>query len=167
MNFDSILDIALASISRRIKEAPSKQLAELSTKNSMRSSFAVTSTFSALSEHMKLEFLNLIQDLSNTKISSNDLFKLRHRINLFIDNEFKAHEEYLVKIKCFEITGDNFSEFITNEKEDIKVSIELKILVLEKKLRDQHWTLFWDISKIVISAIIGGVIGAFIKNWIA
>ncbi|GIP08205.1 hypothetical protein J1TS5_03750 [Paenibacillus macerans] len=167
MDINDIVEHSLESIARRIKNAPSQKLAELAENNVSRSTFAITATFSVLTEAMKSELISLVQELSQTKIKLRNISSLRTKLNYFIKGQYKEHEEYLTKLNIFnKFSGQSINDFIRNEIEDVTSTVELKILILERNLNERRWQIIWDVSKMGLSAIIGGLIGAYLKNLI-
>ncbi|MNW37053.1 hypothetical protein D3C74_140840 [compost metagenome] len=167
MKINDIIDYSLASIARRVKEAPSQKLAELAANNVSRSTFAITETFSVLTDTMKSELLSFIQELSQTNIKTRHIFDLQNKLHLFVQVQYNEHEEYLKTLSIFDkFSGSLMNDFIKKELEDVLSSVELKVMILEKKLSDQRKQIFWDLCKMALSAIIGGLIGAYLKNLI-
>lgn len=165
MNINDIVDYSLESIARRIKDAPSQKLAELAANNVLRSTFAITATFSILTEGIKKELIHLIQEISQTKVRKKDTSALRGKLNEFILSEFKEHERHLTSLNIFnKFASPEIIKFISKEIDDTKSAVELKLLILERKLSERRWQIYWDITKMALSAIIGGVIGAYIKS---
>lgn len=167
MKINDVIDYSLESISGRIKNAPSKKIAELASNNVLRSTFAITGTFSVLTDEIKKELIYFIQEISQTKFRKKDISTLRIKLNEFIISEYKEHEKHLTTMNIFtKFANPELIKFINKEINDTKSAVELKLLILERKLCERLWQIYWDITKMALSAIIGGVIGAYIKTLI-
>ncbi|MBP1907651.1 hypothetical protein J2Z32_004331 [Paenibacillus turicensis] len=165
MKTSAIIDYSFLSIARRIKNASSQQIAELAEKNVLDSTYTITETFNILTREIKLELIDLIQDISKVKINIRYIPHLRVKVNDFIQNQYNDHKQYLTKMNIYnKYSTTSINDFIHDEIEDAKSSVELQVIILEKKLNDQRKQIFWDISKMVLSAIIGGLIGAYLKS---
>ncbi|MDT0123892.1 hypothetical protein Q9R46_14620 [Paenibacillus sp. RRE4] len=165
MKISDVIDYSLESITGRIKNAPSQKIAELASNNVLRSTFAITSTFAILTEELKKELIYLIQEISQTEVRKKDISTLRVKLNEFILSEFKEHERHLTSLNIFtKFASPEIIKFINKEIDDTKSSVELKLLILERKLSERQRQIYWDLTKIALSAIIGGVIGAYIKS---
>lgn len=165
MKIIEVVEHSLESIARRIKDAPSQKMADLARNNVHRSTFAITGTFSILTEEIKKELIYLIQEISQTEVRKKDISALRVKLNEFILSEFKEHERHLTSLDIFtKFASPEIIKFINKEIDDAKSAVELKLLILERKLSERQWQIYWDITKMALSAIIGGVIGAYIKS---
>ncbi|OMC99720.1 hypothetical protein, partial [Paenibacillus odorifer] len=105
MNLKLLIEKSLTSISRRIGEAPRQKLAELAANNVSRSTFAVTNTFSILTDEIKKEVSLFINDLSRTDMNKKGLKLLQTSTNEFVLEEYEKHKQYLIKIRIFDISG--------------------------------------------------------------
>lgn len=165
MKIIEVVEHSLESIARRIKDAPSQKMADLARNNVHRSTFAITGTFAILTEEIKKELIYLIQEISQTEVRKKDISALRVKLNEFILSEFKEHERHLTSLNIFtKFASPEIIKFINKEIDDTKSAVELKLLILERKLSERQWQIYWDITKMALSAIIGGVIGAYIKS---
>lgn len=108
----------------------------------------------------------VLDDLSKTNLNLNKINYLQKTLNDFILQEYEKHKQYLQKIRVFDIGDINWDEFIQKEVDDATSDIEMKLLILKKAAQERLSKFWWDVGKILFSAIIGGVIGAFIKNLI-
>ncbi len=163
MNLKLLIEKSLTSISRRIGEAPRQKLAELAANNVSRSTFAVTNTFSILTDEIKKEVSLFINDLSRTDMNKKGLKLLQTSTNEFVLEEYEKHKQYLIKIRIFDISGVDFSDFVQKEIDEALSDLEIKFLILERKLSEERNKLYWDIGKILLSAIIGGFVGGYLK----
>lgn len=167
MDFNDLVQKTLLSISRQIERKPRDTIAELATKNAHKSTFAITNTFCILSEELKNNIFVLIKDLSQTKIKIKHFKKLRIYLREFIDTEFERHKQYLVMRNIYCVGSVDHSEFIQKEMDEVLSVVEIKLLILEKTLSDRRYVVIWDISKIIISALLGGIIGAYLRYLLA
>jgi hypothetical protein len=159
-----MVDTALRSIGRRVQKAPHNKLEELGSRNVHRSSFAVTDTFAVLTEELKNEICSLLDSLSKMNLSRRQIRIIEMKIDESIDTAYETHKEYLKRINIFDIGHIDWTEYLNNQKEDSLSTISIKLLIIKSAATDRRIKFWWDLSKIVLTAIIGGVIGAYIKS---
>ncbi|OPH47343.1 hypothetical protein BC351_40360 [Paenibacillus ferrarius] len=165
MNFDELTEKSFKTISRRIQRAPRNKLSEFNEKGTLKSTFSVTSSFGALTAEMKNELSEFLDSLSKTDLKLRDVKKLQGSLDKFISQEYEHHRKYLEKINILDVGNVNWDEFIQGEVSDTTAGIQIKVLIIKKMICDGKKRVLWDIGKILITAIIGGVIGAYIKHY--
>jgi hypothetical protein len=164
MKFQTLIEKVLTTIGHRVHKAPHNKLAELGANGVARSSFAVTSTFSSLTDELKNELMTFLDSIAKTNIRKKHIQILEMMIEKSIIKEYEAHKRYLESINVLNIGNIDWNDFINNQKEDTIVAVNVKLLILRKAASDRKIKVWWDVGKILLSAIIGGVIGSYIKS---
>ncbi|WP_341187331.1 hypothetical protein [Paenibacillus sp. FSL H7-0756] len=156
----------MEAIERRIKNKASNFYADLATKNVQRSTFAVTGTVDEIAKGLNLEIKELFTRLHQLRICSAELKVIRNDLYSFVDKMFGEWKEVLIKRNVYKIGGEQYHEqFVNNRVTEVKVNINLEFLIVMEKIKARRRQLVWDISKIGITAIVGGFIGAYIKSF--
>ncbi len=163
MNMMELVNQSLSAISGRAQKAPGNTLASLGERGVSRSSFAVTESISALTAKMKEEIVLLINDLSKTNMGVRIIREIEKSVHKFIEEEYMKLKVYLEKINIWDI-GTGNDEFIKHEILDLQAECRLKILIMTQEARSRRAKSWWEIGRIVVSAVLGGIIGAYIKN---
>ncbi|KPV60726.1 hypothetical protein QJ48_04150 [Paenibacillus sp. A3] len=166
MSKGSLIKMLLQAVSGRIRQAAHNELEDYGERGIVRSSIAVTGTFNALAIEMKSELTKLLDDLALTRLNRRKLNELKEEIHCFIIKEFEDHKRYLQQINVLSSGQLNFEDFIQKTTDGVTSSIELKMLIMDKVIVEKRIKVIWDIGKILITAAIGGFIGAYIKNFL-
>ncbi|KJD45993.1 hypothetical protein [Paenibacillus terrae] len=166
MDFNTLIDNALTVASAHINRKPRNKLAELNTRGVLHSSSAVTETFSILTEEIKNVLLDLLDNLAKTNLSFQQIKILRSKIEDFILREYQNHEQHLIKMRIYR-EEYKLGDYIQVQMNDALSAIEIKLRIIDQAAKNRMYKAIWEIARIVVTAVIGGFIGAYIKGWIA
>jgi hypothetical protein len=136
------------------------RIVELYENGKGNSSYSTSSSIHVLISVIKDELLSLLEELTRARLSLIGLRKLRASIesSLFIAKE--DHFKYLTTIRYDQHLNDIQYQLLFD---DLLHLVDFKLLLLEKQVWDRRRKFYWDASKLLLSAIIGGIIGAYIK----
>ncbi len=168
MRVSSIFAESLEPAARRIKSKAINFYADLATRNADHSTFAVTGTVDELSKALNYELKDLFARLNLVRIGVYELKKIRTDLFSFIDVIFSEWKNELINRKAFSVGGETaaqqYEQFISTRVVEAKTIVNFEFLIAEEKIRARRRQFYWDISKIGITAIVGGIIGAYIKT---
>lgn len=158
----------LEAANRRIKRCATSSYVEFANRNVHRSSFAVTGTFDELSKSIDQEIREVFIQIHKLKIGLRELAKIQTILVLFVDAMFEDWKQYLIQQKTYSVGGEStakqYEEFISSRISEAKTIINLEYLITKEKIIAKRRHLFWDIGKIGVTAVVGGVIGAYLKS---
>lgn len=161
MEIEKWLNSEYEIIRNREMKSISDKLADLANRGVMNSSFALPDCLNAGLATLRNETIRVIEELKKFIYLSNKDFQLikgiiQRKINEdfeFMYQNCNRDNEYNNRREHFQFIIDNI-QYYTNSHIDIQIHLNNK-----KRLQ-----VIWDICKMVLSAIIGGVIGYTIKT---
>lgn len=167
MKVSSVFAESLEPAARRIKSSASAFFANLAANNVGRSTFAVTGTVDELSTTLNKELRDSFTRIHQLRIKISELKVIKNELIIFVDNVFDDWKNELIKRQTYGIGGETtiqqHDKFI--EKRVAEAKNNLEFLIARDKIMSRRRQLFWDLSKIGITAIVGGFIGAYIKSF--
>ncbi|QYK67286.1 hypothetical protein [Paenibacillus sp. S02] len=166
MDFNTLIDDALTAASTHINREPRNKLAQLNRAKNLTTTHAITESFSILTEETKNELLMLLDNLAHTNLGFLQIKAVKSKLQSFIVGEYQNHKEHLVKMRIYR-DEYNFNDFIQKELNDVLSAIEIKICIINQAAKNRMYKAIWEVSRIVVTAVIGGIMGAYIKSWIA
>ncbi|MGG3278810.1 hypothetical protein [Paenibacillus solani] len=155
---------ALDAISFRIKDPVHKDINNTAQKLP-KSSALVENSYRVLNDSLKLEVLRLIEDISNTRIKISEVIWIDRQVVIFVHKEYEKHKDYLKKINAYNIGNRDYSAFINELQNDLLSTLEIKIAILKSDLIRKRNKGLLEIGRMVLSALIGALIGWGIKHW--
>ncbi|MFC5468425.1 hypothetical protein ACFPPD_06810 [Cohnella suwonensis] len=168
MNVVKIIQSHFEFIGKRSYKAGRDHLEELGEKGVSKSTFAVSGSFETLSKQLNLEIVELFKKMSHLKFRLKHLKAIQEKLLDFTTGQFEEWKAYLIQIKIFHIGGDQWQfeheKFIESKLRETRNIIELEILTIQQRTIQRYRSIMWDVGKILFSAIIGGLIGAYIKG---
>lgn len=167
MKYSDLVNNLLICTEGRVKVKAKNKLEEYGEKGLARSSIAVTGSFSIIHEELIYEIPILLSELSKLKLTNQKIVYLNRSINDFITRVYIEHQNYLEQINVFKFSeNEQFANLIKNGITNLQTISELKLQIIMKAKSDQQKKVIWDIGKMILSAIVGGVIGAYIKKYL-
>ncbi|MEW4425894.1 hypothetical protein AB1I68_00200 [Paenibacillus pabuli] len=155
---------ALEAIAVRIKDPVHKDI-ESTAQRLPKSSALVESSLGVLNDLLKTELLQLIEDISRSEIKLKEVDYFHKSLIDFIDNQYNKHISYLKKINLYYIGDRDYSGFINELQSDLKSKIEISLSIIKQDIKRRIRKGFLEVGRMVLSAIIGGLIGWGIKEW--
>lgn len=168
MKVSSVFSESLEPAARRINSSAAAFLAKLFAKNVGLSTFAVTATVDELSTTLNKELRDSFTRVHQLRIGNKELIIIKNELLVFVDRIFEDWKNELINRQAYGIGGETTTQqhdkFIEKRVSEAKNIINFEFLVAEEKIKSRRRQFYWDISKIGITAIVGGIIGAYIKT---
>ncbi|CAI6074640.1 hypothetical protein PAECIP112173_02337 [Paenibacillus sp. JJ-100] len=159
-----ILIRALEAIAARIKEPVHRDI-ESTAQRIPKSSALVESSLRVLNDSLRTELLQLIEDISRSEIKLREVDYFHESLIEFIDDQYNKHISYLKRINLYNIGDRDYSGLINELQSDLKSKIEIKLAIIKQDIKRKIRKGILEVGRMVLSAIIGGLIGWGIKVW--
>lgn len=155
-------------IAYRGRKSVNNRLAELNDRGVLKSSFTVTDCIAVLTDQLKKELKDLFNNLHHLQIGLRSLGKIRENMKDFAESQYEWLVKELTQKRIYHNSGEQwtyeFDKFKDSRIEEILSDIELETKILRQKTINSYRSFWWDVTKILITAIVGGLIGAYIKG---
>jgi len=166
MKISEVVTDSLESAKRIIMTRTTKSFDDLN-RYGHPSTFTVTVTFEELSSTINHELKELFINLKLIKLGMHDLRNIRSILYSFIDNSFAEWKKELISQRILSAGGDSDAYkhdlFIRKRVTEAKTIVNLEFLITKERILSRRRQFLWDLSKIGVTAIVGGIIGAYIK----
>ncbi|AKG34668.1 hypothetical protein [Paenibacillus durus] len=164
MKFQTIITKSLSAISRRVSTAAINKTVEIKNQGNDKSSYQVTTSFHVITVEIKKELSDLTDKISSVGISYMELQKIEGRVISFIIDEFEKHKSYLGNTNRFwQNNKSKFNSFLDDEIDDVTSAFNIRMLVLKQNAKSRRRKALWEIGKMVLSGIIGGLITLYLR----
>lgn len=160
---NEILKGALVAISVRIKNPVHREIESIAQRIP-KSTALVESSLSVLNDSLKTELLQLIEDISRSEIKLREVDYFHKSLIEFIDDQYDKHISYLKRINLYHVGDRDYSGFINELQSDLKSKIEIRLSIIKQDIKRKIHKGFLEVGRMVLSAIIGGLIGWGIKE---
>ncbi|MCR8845304.1 hypothetical protein NQ117_16590 [Paenibacillus sp. SC116] len=161
MKFTDLVEGLEMIVEYKIRDAIGKTISELNKRNVLSASFASDDIINSGFIELNIQIVSIIEQFSNLKLLKKaEITLLKEGINKVIDSQSKLLIDEATKVTSFE---PNYLKLKYSIKESKRIlNIQIERLLREK--RQKTISIWWDILKIAITAIIAGFIGGYIKD---
>lgn len=160
MKFDDLIEKLLNSLAKRAETKAKKELESRDADGQGRSTIQVSAGVNVLTNEIKAEIMVFLDDISKLNLKPGQLKRLNNTVANVIRRTYLNYEEYLDKINLKRFLQFDLSTHVDN----VQAFSEFKITILRQAAWDRRRKFYWDMSKIFLSALIGGILGAYLKN---